>query len=439
MRKLSFLLLLAVLFALPVPSLAEGSGRRIPVIFEDGAALVNGDGEEIIPFGQYDTIYWVSGQSETDPAAMRFAAGTLSGDLCLLALIDGTGKALTEPLYEMLAYSGGLIICSQDGLFGALDLSGKELTPPVYTSLTGNGEGGLLALKTDVWDYQADGLYYIDPQGRETATGVKTLSILGEFSEGRLALQSAENSRYGYVDAQGRWLVRPQFSYGGEFSNGRAVASITSGLGLIDLEGSWVLTPRYQYLLCTDDLALATLYANACVVFDLETLKERFRVTGEILYAYDDEDCVMIGDSDSTRLYDAQGALLFSASSEASLSASKKGFILAADGPWGGDRATLRDPKDGSQLGPARQDIYSLGCYEGREYFAYLVMEVDLEGNRYETARYGLMDETGTARTDPIFLNLFSLEEGVLYAETEDQRGVMRPDGEWLHAWPVER
>ena len=50
------------------------------------------------------------------------------------------------------------------------------LTEPLYTQLVSNGAGGFLALTTDCFDDQSDGLYLVDAAGGQTATGVQTLA-----------------------------------------------------------------------------------------------------------------------------------------------------------------------------------------------------------------------------------------------------------------------
>ena len=52
-------------------------------------------------------------------------------------------------------------------------MKGNEvLAEAAYTQLVSNGEGGFLALTTDCFDDQSDGLYRIDETGAVSATGV---------------------------------------------------------------------------------------------------------------------------------------------------------------------------------------------------------------------------------------------------------------------------
>lgn len=137
------------------------------------------------------------------------------------------------------------------------------------------GQGGFLALNTDCFDGQPDGLYLLDAQGNSTATGVKTVGMLDQdFREGLMPLLSAENNLYGYVDASGQWAVRPQFAYASSFLNGRAVASLSTGYGLIDLTGNWVLTPKYATLVY-DDAKLAVAVQDDSPVLGFDPAQRR--------------------------------------------------------------------------------------------------------------------------------------------------------------------
>ena len=62
------------------------------------------------------------------------------------------------------------------------------LAEAAYTQLVSNGEGGFLALTTDCFDDQSDGLYRIDETGAVSATGVQTLGTLNWFSDGLMPL-----------------------------------------------------------------------------------------------------------------------------------------------------------------------------------------------------------------------------------------------------------
>ena len=196
-------------------------------------------------------------------------------------------------------------------------------------------------------------------------------------------------------------------------------------------------TPRYDYIWRCEGLYLATLQNTECIAFDAETLEERFRASGEGVFAYDDGSRVVVCDDASTRLYDQEGNLLWTASADATLSGTEKGLILASDGPWGSPRSALYSA-DGQRLCEPCQLLYSLGVVDGTEYFAYRVMDSEEAEDDWiyapSTARYGILNEEGRAVTEAVFSDLYSLEEEApfFYAATEAQEGLVAPDGEWI-------
>jgi len=438
--KRIFLLCLALLLA-ACSAAAESLSDPIAVSVTDRAALIRADGNEIVAMGTYTVIFELTEDQDDAPL---FAAGKINDEAMLYTLLDADGNALTEAEYDMLSYSNGVVLFSQNDLYGAMDRSGHIFLDAAYTALVVNEDGGLLGIKTDCWDDQADGVYYISPDGNETATGVKTLSLFETFSEGRMAMLSAENNRYGYVDSKGSWLVRPQFSYAMQYENGYAVASIASGCGMIDMSGNWAITPRYDYIWHFGSLLIAMQDESLCVVFDGATLKEKYRLSGEGMYVYGETENIVVGDNNSVRLVDPEGNLLFTAPASASIYEAANGSLIVSDGPWGSPAATLYGA-DGTQICTQYQSINELCMINGVQYFSYMVMDAEPDANdpagywSYDimSARYGLMDENGREITPTQFTDMFVMDDSLIYAATESEIGIIDANGEWIVSWPA--
>jgi WG containing repeat len=58
-----------------------------------------------------------------------------------------------------------------------------------------------------------------------------------------------KNSRWGFVDASGQWVIEPRFVDEGDFAEGLAWASDGSGqgAGYIDKTGAWVIKPQFRH------------------------------------------------------------------------------------------------------------------------------------------------------------------------------------------------
>mgnify|MGYP001024729922 CR=1 FL=1 len=55
-----------------------------------------------------------------------------------------------------------------------------------------------------------------------------------------------DDAGYGYVDAQNRRVIAPQFRWAGDFHEGRAEVETDTGMGLIDKQGRYIIPPEYE-------------------------------------------------------------------------------------------------------------------------------------------------------------------------------------------------
>lgn len=434
MFRKTLLLALAALFLM-----SSANASSIAVNFEDTAALIGTDGLEKIAPGGYEFIFALP---ENGEHAELYCAGGYVGDEFLYALLDGDGVPLTEQSYEMFTLEGGHVLFMQGGLYGVMSPAGDVLIEPQYTQLVAS-DAGFLALTTDCYDEEPDGLYEIGADLSVTATGVKTLGALAGFSEGLLPLISAENSLFGYVDASGQWVIRPQFAYAGPFYRGRAVASLSSGFGLIDQTGNWVLTPKYETLSYEGGLnALAAPDADTVVALDPVTCQERFRVEGENLYAMAVGDLLQVYDDDSARLYGTDGALIHEGSPLAGYSTGENGQIVLSDGDWGADGSYLLNADGSTAAGPYKA-LFPLGTVGGRGYYGFIEFDAEtaysdaLEQDVYSwdesSLRYGVIDDSGNQVLPAEYEELYRIGENRLFASLGGVDGVIDLTGEWIY------
>jgi hypothetical protein len=104
-----------------------------------------------------------------------------------------------------------------------------------YQKMTGSQTMGTLIPFYERWCTLGEGLSVsqgenvnglINQAGKEVVPLNFKWSELGMFSEGLLAIKrfdpKTETSAWGYINKQGRWAIKPQFSYAGEFRDGMA-------------------------------------------------------------------------------------------------------------------------------------------------------------------------------------------------------------------------
>ncbi|AIQ13442.1 WG repeat-containing protein [Paenibacillus durus] len=198
-------------------------------------------------------------------------------------LINTAGKEVVKPVYAFIGpFEEGRAVASDSKGYFLIDEKGKPLTGRRYDYLNSLQEGRALFYK------QVDDKYrygYLDRNGREAipaqyedASDFKDGKALvkvqaGEFAligkngevlhtyhypfvgnpgDGLLAYQAEENGRYGYIDEEGKTVIKPQFTTALPFSEGRAAVNIAetyqNAYGLIDRNGTFVIQPNYEYI-----------------------------------------------------------------------------------------------------------------------------------------------------------------------------------------------
>lgn len=189
-------------------------------------------------------------------------------------------------------FSDGLGPVSSGRKFGYIDRSGKEIVPPKYDLAWAFSDGlgrvridiptGTSAMTMEGLKPVYRELYgFVDRDGREAIPpwfewvtdfhenyafaklpGSKVLAIInrqeslisepvfeqsGEFREGLAA--ACIDSKWGCVDHEGSWVIKPQFIAADDFWHGLARVAWKDGRGYVDLAGAIVLKFANKYFL----------------------------------------------------------------------------------------------------------------------------------------------------------------------------------------------
>ncbi|NLG24099.1 MAG: WG repeat-containing protein [Clostridiales bacterium] len=426
--------------------LAAGPALAAPMVVSLDAdqLLVDVDGATVTELGRYDAVY---------PLAESFATGgdalfAAAGDNGKYALVNGGGKRLTDFAYEGLRLEQGCVVFTEGGRIGAMDAKGSVVVPAQYTMLTPVGGGAFLALRTDPYDDAADGVYLVDAQGGEKATGAKVIYGLGAMSGGLIAATSSQDGRYGYLNAQGQWAIEPQYNYCGPFVGDYADAAISAGVGIINRAGNWVVTPKYSsasvgypdrgapFVVFDQDGAVTLISSSDFKA--IETLR------GDGIWAYAlDNGLVVASGGDRQTVYDYQGQALFTLDAGWDLNAwaSEGDLAIAVGGDWGDADTWLIDLTGQKVAGPY-QSLQRLGRLDGEPVFEYDTFEVmavpSADGattynqQRAGTFRAGVIDGTGKVLIEARYDSLVLVGDGVLRAETPQYFALLNFRGEEL-------
>lgn len=188
--------------------------------------------------------------------------------------VDLEGNTLIEPKFKG-AHSfsdNGIAWVEIDKDPCYIDKSGKEIKTPQFENQKKNFHDGLVGLKKKKWGFMnrsgemvfpfqfdkitefkdghatasIDGSYYVLSKDGTKKKYNGELRELKKFSEG-LAVISTKNKKLGFVDADAKIAISPQFKSVGYFSNGYAWAKDGSGkAGYIDKSGDWIIKPKYD-------------------------------------------------------------------------------------------------------------------------------------------------------------------------------------------------
>ncbi len=424
---------------------AEAPGVALNV--GKSCVLVGQDGSELVPEGLYANIDLLSDQSP-----YFYAAYELGGEEPeRVKLLDATGKPLTDFKYEYLTMMGDWICFEQEGLFGVMNRDLEVVVPASYTSIVNNGDGGFLALTTDPYDERPDGVYYVGPTGAETATGIRVLYGLTEFTNGLMPVLSADTGRTGYLNPRGEWAIPAQFSYAGSFNGAFADAAIDSGAGLIDASGNWLITPKYETLTLSGSkpVIVAQTDGTKIALIDPVTFDVLREFTGSDIYysAGADSRLITIYMDDKLLLVDEKGDTVLEATDADSSIESDDARVILREGPWGDKNAYLCD-MTGKRLTGPYQDIWRVSADGQTPYYAFASFETQtekLEGSDYaylnevpDSRRTGLMDENGAVLwPEGDYSELYSPADGLFVVQMPGKAGVIKADGTWLRHYDV--
>lgn len=386
------------------------------------SALIGKDGEVRVLPGVFSAIARVS----DDLFSVR------SADTGKFALMTGDGEMLTESAYTLFkALSDGALLFEKDGKYGVMDENASVIVPGEYTWLVENGKGGYLALRTDVWDNSPDGVYLIDETGYVSPTGVKVASFLMDFSDGLSPALSTDNGKYGYLNCEGQWEIRPQYAYADEFANGAAVATLDSGSGVIDANGSWQITPKYDFvdigsgagsnIACVDYDGGITVFSSdtyeRIYSFDQDLMGAFVSVSGNSVIAYFEDKVVE---------FDERGNEKTSVNAEGYLFPVSKGYTIAFDGK----SARLVDALGNTVL-DGFKELDELTVYDDTVYFT----NVDTSGG-IDDYLMGVIDQTGKVILDCGYTSVTVPENGYILAEKESGMYLFTLQGEMI--WEYE-
>lgn len=213
-----------------------------PVKIKDKWGFINESGQIVIE-PTFDSIFWRSFSEEVIPVRLEDKWGT----------IDKSGNFIIEPKFEMIyEFSDGIapvLLESKTNESGDkpfylqkwsyIDKSGKQVIDKEFYGADGFVDGrAFVKVGFDEWAL-------IDKTGTEvTKKHFDSFDSYGMFSEGLVAVKVKK--KYGFIDRNGKFVIKPQFDYADNFSEGLASVRIGCNYGFINTKGKIVIQPQYS-------------------------------------------------------------------------------------------------------------------------------------------------------------------------------------------------
>lgn len=159
--------------------------------------------------------------------------------------INEQGEILFTKDYELLDFYEGYTrpipaAAQKYPRIGVIDAAGREISLPGGATTTDNRVGsGMIAVKGGYWNVKTGSVIKVD-------TGY----VRPSFSDGLLCVPG-KGDKFGYIDTDGKQVIKAQFTYRGDFNEGYAVTSKQTGNNrqfiVIDKTGKTILTIKKGY------------------------------------------------------------------------------------------------------------------------------------------------------------------------------------------------
>lgn len=154
------------------------------------------------------------------------------------------GNFVIEPEYEMTEEfdENGLAKVYLDGKVGLIDRDNKVVLSPIYDSIGDIEEGVFSAVKDDKY-------YILDIKGNELFSS-KKYTFIGKSSNNYIVAGKKSkdgNIKMGYINKNGKVLIKPKYNMAWDFKNGRALVKTESNENLIiDKSGKIINKLKYE-------------------------------------------------------------------------------------------------------------------------------------------------------------------------------------------------
>jgi len=178
------------------------------------------------------------------------------GDEGRWGYINELGKYIIPATYDQATvFSEDLAwVVSENGAPKAINAKGEVKITLQDAESVHIFKEGLAAFEVFQKNYVHETKYgFVDKNGKVAIP--PQFVYAGDFSGGKCAVQN-EAYRWGYIDRQGKTAIPFEFEHAGKFVDGQAIVFVDGKYGAIDEAGKYVITPQFDGLYQDGDLYL---------------------------------------------------------------------------------------------------------------------------------------------------------------------------------------
>lgn len=199
---------------------------------------VNEKGEQVIP-PQFEKCHKFSAEGLApifDIKTKQFYFINTKGEKVETEVKDF--KLIDRFGFDLEGFNDGLIPIRQGEKWGYLNADGKLAIPAKYDHVTGFNSGHAIATLNK-------NFIVLNTKGEESPVEEGGILDVKGFSENLAPYRSADK-KFGFIDGNGKIVVKSQFESVGNFVVGLAWAKSGDKVGYINKSGEWVIKPQFD-------------------------------------------------------------------------------------------------------------------------------------------------------------------------------------------------
>lgn len=220
--------------------LTDFSFNYAAYFFEDIALVRLNDGKKVAINKNFEKLFEIPGESYLcySEGILQFRQKDKAGYL------DKNGNIVIPPQFDSARnFENGYASVEKKEKWGLIDKTGKQVLLPVFDFLGTVAEDGIFTCAIRIG--KSERMYGLINVKSEIIIKPKYNHSHG-YNEGLICYRD-DNYKYGYMDINENWIIKPQYDDATIMKNGMAAVGINDKWGIINKNGEWIIKPVYTW------------------------------------------------------------------------------------------------------------------------------------------------------------------------------------------------